>query len=476
MNNFRNKTLIPTMAGALAFATITIQLQAGEYTLKADKFEQVIQVQAVALPAKEARFPISIKPEVWSAVKIEKFLSHGSPVKKGEKLLWIDTEALDKKIEDFTRERVKQRLVLEKAELELKSFRAANAESLAKAKLEYERFVQDYDYYKKVTKPQEASDQEYQVKRAKDYLAYTQEELDQLLKMYEEDGLTEETEEIIIQRTKHGLTGSKRKLAKTEREANYGKNIVTPRNDADWKISAAIRKRNWELAQKNLPLELKIKELDAAKLRLDDEKSEKQLNDLKADRALMEFKSPVDGVVYFGEFKDGKWRAENAAKVVRKGGDIPARMTIMTVVPTDAKLRFNAFLNEKQKLIFNPGQTGNLRLNSNPWKSTVVDAELVSKHPGLSHQWQVSFTPKEGNLNGVLIGSKANVSIVTSSTDNVLSIPANAVKSHPDGSYSVRVKMAEGDPKVTKVELGKQAGDKVEVLNGLENGQVILTP
>ncbi len=460
------------MASALALSAIT--LHAGEHTAKAGKFEQIIKLEAAAIP--EMGYPVSIKPAVWSSVKIEKFLPHGSPVKKGEKLLWIDTEALDEKIKEFTKERVKQKLMLENSELELASLKTSTAESLAKAKLEYQRFQEDYDYHKKVTKPQQASDSEYTVKRATDYLSYTQEELDQLLKMYEADGLTEETEEIIIKRAKHGLTGSKRSLSKAERTAGYVKTIVTPRNDADWVISAETKKIAWELTKKNLPLALKIKELDIAKLRRADIKSEEQLNDLKADRSLVEFKSPASGVVYFGEFKDGKWINESAKKLVRKGGVVPADVNLMTIVPADAKLKFSAFLTEKQKRLFSPDLTGNLRLQSDPWKSIPMKSELVSEYPDFAHQWLVSFTSQADLPAGVMIGSKASISIVTASADDVLSIPVNAVKSNADGTYTVSIKMADGDPEDTTIELGRQAGDKIEVIRGLENGQVILTP
>lgn len=472
MKTFKHHSLIPQIAGVLTLSAIT--LHAAEHTAKAGKFEQVIKLEAVALP--EAGYPVSIKPAVWSAVKIEKFLPHGSPVKKGEKLLWTDTEAIDEKIKEFTKERLKQKLILENWELELASLITSTAESLAEAEMEYKRFLEDYDYYKKVTKPQNASDTEYKVKRTNDYLSYTQEELDQLLKMYEEDGLTEETEEIIIKRARHGLVGSKRTLAAAERNAAYEQKITAPRNDSDWAISAEAKKRDLELTQKSLPLALKIKQLDVAKQKRGDTKSEEQLNDLIADRGLMEFESPANGLVYFGEFKDGKWINESAKKLVRKGGEVPANVTLMTIVPADTKLKFNAFLTEKQKRLFRPEQTGNMRLKSNPWKSIQMDSTLVSEHPDLAHQWLVSFTSEADLPAGVMIGSKANISIVTASADDVLSIPVNAVKSNSDGTYTLRIKMAEGDPEDITVELGRQAGDKIEVLSGLENGQVIITP
>lgn len=472
MNNFKKQMMISAGAGLLTMASVSAD--DSEYTAEVGKFEQVIKVDAIAMPV--TGYAVSIKPVVWNTMKIEMFLAHGTAVTKGEKLVWIDTEALDEKIEEAEKERVRQKLELEKAELELEANQVSTAESLERAKLKYERFLEDYDYYVKVTKPEKASDVEHDVKLARYSLSYAQEELNQLLKMYEEDGLTEETEEIIIERTKHGLDGAERKLKKAELDAGYQGKIVTPRNDADWELSAGREKRVWERAQKSLPLSLKIKELDLERLIRLDAKAEENLTDLKADRALMEFQSPADGVVYFGEFKDGKWISEPAKKVLRNGGDLPTSMPFMTVVPDDSELKFHAFFSEEQVALYEPEQLGSLRLKLNPWKSVPVKSDLVSKHPVLSHQWLVSFTANGDLPDGVEIGSKAVVSMVVATEDNVLSVPLGAVTSRPDGTYSVSLKMAEGDPKETVVEVGRQAGDKLEILSGLENGQVILTP
>ena len=472
MKPFQSHLFVPAITSALILSSICTY--AGEHTTKMGEFKQIIKLEASAIT--EMGHPVSINPVVWKEAKIEKFLPHGSSVKKGDKLLWIDTKALDEKIDELTKERVKQKLSLESAELELMALKVSNAESLAKAELEYKRFLEDYEYYKKVTKPQKASDSEYKVKRAVDYLSYSQEEMDQLLKMYEEDGLTEETEEIIIKRAKDSLTSSKRMLDEAEREASYEKKVVVPRNDLDWETAAAAKETAWELTQKTLPLASKMKELDVDKLQRDDENAEEMLNDLIADRKLLEFESPADGVVYFGEFQNGKWLNESARKVIVEGGLVPATMNLMTIVPRDAKLNFSTFLTEKQKHLFSPDMTGHLRLESNPWKTIPAKGKLASAHPNFDHQWLVSFSTQDALPADVKVGAKATITMVAASSEKVLSIPVSAVESEPDGSYTVRVKMAEGDPEITKVELGREAGDTVEVLSGLKDGQVILTP
>ncbi len=449
-------------------------LFAAEYTAKLDAFERSIKLEATAITEKGV--PVMIKPLVWKEVKIEKFLPHGSPVEKGEKLIWIETKLLDEKIDDLRKEREKQKLILESAELELLALKTSTAEALAKAERVYDQFQEDYNHYKKVTKPVKLSDIEYSVKSATDYLSYEQEELDQLLKMYAEDGLTEETEEIIVKRTKHGVARAKRELEKAEREAEYEKNVVIPREDLDWKSNAEANAMQWEQTQKNLPLALKLKELDVDKIQRDDEKSEQQLVDLNTDRTSLEFLAPADGVVYIGEFKNGKWLHEQARKALVVGGMIPESLTMMTIVPKDAKLTFCAFLDEKQKNIFSSDLKGSVRLQSNPWMSIPAKGSLLSELPSIDQQWMVTFSTQEDLPERVKIGAKAEITMVSASKDKVLTIPVNAVESKPDGKYTVRIKMAEGEPQVINVELGRQAGDKVEVISGLKDGQVILTP
>jgi len=472
MNYLKNRIIFPSALGALALTSMS--LQAGEYTVSKGSFEQVIKAEASAVPTES--HAISLVPEVWSSMKIKKFITHGTAVKKGDKLMWLDTESIDKKIEDTVKERVKQRLLLKKAEMELAELKITTEESLAKAKLKFDRFIEDYEYYKNVQKPQKAADTAYGVTRAKNFLSYTQEEFDQLMKMYDEDGLTEETEEIIIQRSKHSLIAAERSLKKVERDAELQTKVKSVRVDADWKTSAITKKRELMKAQRSLPIALKLKELDFAKQQESDAKAEEYLADLKADRKMMEVVSPVDGVVYYGAMKKGKWSSDAALKMLRIGGSIPANLNFMTVVPNDGKMKFNAFLTEKQIALFSAEVTGKLRLMSDPWKPISVSPESVSDTPSLALKWKVSFIPATKLPANVSLNSKASVSMVISSEEEVLTVPRKAVKSHPNGTHTVNLKMAEGDPEETEVVIGRSTSDKLEILSGLENGQVIITP
>ncbi len=447
-------------------------LLAEEFTLELGKFQQVLKVDAMAMPVDTQA--IQISPTSWNVHSITSVVSHGTLVKQGEILVDIDTKAIDERIIDLTKDVMKQQLMLEKAELEFKDFTAKTEEALAEAKTKYDRFQQDYLHFRQVARAVKISDLEYAVTRAENTLSYNQEEFVQLMKMYEEDGLTEETEEIIIKRVKNALVASKRKLEEEKRIEKHQKEVQIPREDEDWKTKEGKKKREWELVQKTLPLKFNEQELELEKLKADLAKAQKKVAELKADRKLMNIVSPVEGVVYYGEFKDGTWSSEAAHKALRVGGKLPTDKVFLTVVPKESKMTFNAFFSETEKAMLGDVKSGSLRLAVKPWESVPVSVSLATESPLLSLKWIGSFAPQADLSIPVVVGAKAEVSIITAVNDEVLSIPKKAVKIHPEGKFTVMLKMADDEPEEREVKIGRGNEDQLEILDGLENGQVII--
>ena len=473
MNHTHQHSKIIIAAALTASLALPSIVAAGELTLKPAKFSKTLELNAVALP--QTTLGLSVKPKVWTAFKIKSVLAHGAKVKKGEALIEFDTEALDKKITALEKDRVKQLLVLQAAKQSLAEQEVQNPISLAKAKLAFDQHVQDYGYYKKVLRPMNLDQVDWAVKVSTWKLSYAQEELDQLLKMYKADGLTEETEEIIITRAKQGLVSGERSLARTKVNAAHQLEVAIPRADDGWMKKDVQAKIAWKSAQASIPRSLKIKREDVAKSLKQDQETIEMLAKLKADRKLMNFVAPADGVVYYGEFKNGIWNSSLAAKVLRVGAGIPAKATVMTVVPTNTKIVFSAFLDAAKHAQFKATQAATIRMAGNSWTSFPVKSSVPSDIPNLTHKWQLGFTPVNHSPAAV-IGSKGTISVVVFDDENVLTVPAKAVTKNADGTNSVKVKMAEGDPKSVPVKVGREAGGRLEILSGITAGQVIVTP
>ena len=106
---------------------------------------------------------------------------------------------------------------------------------------------EDYDRFQKIERPMIVKSVEYSLKGAQFQLDYEQDELDQLEKMYEADDLTEDTEEVVLKRSKNSVDFAKFNLEQTKQFCDEILNIRLPRFDID--IKESLAKANLTLAQ-----------------------------------------------------------------------------------------------------------------------------------------------------------------------------------------------------------------------------------
>ena len=96
----------------------------------------------------------------------------------------------------------------------------------------------------------------------------------------------------------------------------------------------------------------------------------------------------------------------------------------------------------------------------------------VASHPKLANKHLVTIPAKAPEA-FQFPGQSDKAEIVFCQNDNAIVIPKDAVQEREDGSSYVLVKLAEGEPEERTVELGRSSKEQVEVLSGLEAGQVI---
>jgi RND family efflux transporter MFP subunit len=76
---------------------------------------------------------------------------------------------------------------------------------------------------------------------------------------------------------------------------------------------------------------------------------------------------------------------------------------------------------------------------------------------------------------GTVPGMSVQVSVTTASATNVLAVPAIALQSSSDGSYSVRVLDGSGQPQSVPVTVGLISTSLAEIKSGLNAGQAVVT-
>lgn len=461
-----------------SFATAQTKATRHEYTVKKQAFEKTLSLTAQATPIDYTT--IAIDPQRWNLFTIESLPANGSIVRKGSKFLTLDTTLIDDQIDLETRTLAIEERKLVKTKLEFEAFKINHAEDLENNKVDFEKKAADFKFFKEVEQPEQQTELKMKLLDAKEYLAYAEEEHSQLLKMYEADNLTEETEKIVLRRAKHQLKKMQQKLAKTEIEVNHELTVIVPRQLKERTALFERAKRDWELYQKTHSIDLEIRAHDLANQQKTFDNNAKKLEKLKHDRALMEslftYNSNQPARIYYGAVINGVWEKEDASKFLKVGASIPARQPFLTlIVDKPNNYKFTTFLDKPAVSLLDRDTSYVLYTMSNPWTPLSVKATILAYQQTLNNKVQVDFTLNQVNdqINAL---SQAKINATVASYDSVITIPTKAITRKADGTCTARVKMAESDFKELVLKLGEEANGSIVVLDGLQEDQVVLMP
>ena len=464
------KSLIISSALLLALPAFS---RAGEVTVEPAPFEATVQLDGVLLPP--GGEGLSFDLDRWSELKILDVKEQGAPIKKGEKIVTLDLEGIERKIADDKTAAQLRALELANAELDLANLKISTAWKLEVAKRAFQRTKEDLAYFKEVGRPIAEESAGRSVDRAKRSLEGQQEELAQLLKMYEEDDLTEETEEIILKRQKDSVEDATYLVKRTELGAKQTLEVELPRQAVDLEQGFKDAELTWTSQGELLPRALEQKSLEVMKLRLEDERAREAEAEIVADLKKMSPASPVTGRVYYGEIADGSWVAAEAAKFMKERGLIPAGAVYATVIPAGAPLEVHAFADEAVVRQVGKAKGGSLSPISAPRQRLPLTLKSAASYPGVDGKYHVVLTLGDGIKDLELVpGMKGKVTLATIRREAALSIPAGALHEEADGTFTVKIKLADGASESRTVVPGAEAKGTVEIVSGLEAGQVVL--
>ncbi|NIP95078.1 MAG: hypothetical protein GWO24_17175 [Akkermansiaceae bacterium] len=449
---------------------------AGEFTVEKKPFTATVSLDGTFLP--DTVHHLQIDPKVWADFTIVDLKTQGAPVKKGQPVVTLDTKEADRKLADDVDATQLRKMALATAERELENLEKSTPWRLDAAERAYKRAKDDHDYFNEVSRPLQEETAQRSLESAERYLEYATEELNQLLKMYKEDDLTEETEEIILKRQRNQVDSAEFRLKSSKISTKRTLETTIPRSAIDQNQAFKDAELTWVTQREALPRALEQKRLEVKKARIDDQRADEKSAELKADRAQMNVTSPTDGRVYHGEIRDGRWNPAGAAKFMKPGGKIAPRVIFASVIPDNAKLQVDAFADETVVTRLKSGQGGYAAPASAPRSRLPVKVRRVDTHPGVDGKYHVVLSLTnlpEGLL--VVPGMKGKIKVTTGSQEgDILSIPTNALHEEADGSYTVKVKGEDGQATKVPVEVGAESNGKIAVLSGLQEGQVIITP
>jgi multidrug efflux pump subunit AcrA (membrane-fusion protein) len=446
------------------------------HTVARQPFKVEVEVDGV-FEAVE-RHEVSLQPEVWTSLKVEKAVDEGTSVTKGEPILWLETKQLDQELRDLEFSRELGYLSLKQAEVELQSLEKSVPLDLESARRSRQVAVEDLGYFLQVDEDHKKRSAEESLKSAEHSLEDAQEELDQLEQMYKADDLTEETEEIILKRAKRSVDRGNFYLESSRLRHDRTLQFLLPREKHQVQESATRAELNLAKAEATLPTQLETKRIELEKLQHAHQQTEEKLAFLRADRELMVVEAPASGVVFYGESERGKWStAASIRSKLRPGGTVGANSVLMTIVPP-GPLVVRVDVPEDKFRYFKEGTPATIEPKAYPdaeYRGTSARVSPIAVKDGV-YDGRISFEAGDDDPQP-LVGMTCKVVLIPYSRDDALTVPSQAVFGEEDDAEQKYVLLHSEDqdePKKQPVEVGEEHKGRVEILSGLDEGDVIL--
>ena len=448
--------------------------QAKLHTVKATPFRIELNLKGVLTPARFSE--MKIRPEIWADLTVARdAMAHGSQVAEGDLLVSLKKEKIEQQLMDWE-------LSLEGTALDLAIAQAEYAVATNNAALDQQaaaetlaRLEADVERYLAKTRELNTRSAVYSQKSAENSLAYAQEELKQLKKMYEADDITEETEEIIVKRAQHSVDRALHFLNRQRHSTETSLELTLPREEADKQTALTRQRLATDLAQSTLEEKLAKLKVELDKKVRAQNLAKKNTVKLRNDLALLTVRSPIAGVLYHGAFVEGIWGGRKGVQTkLRKDGKLVAGETFMTVVAA-GELRATATLGEADLRKGAPSQKGWAIPTADQAARVAVTVESVSRIPTAPGQYTVAFTVAVADQSYLHPGMTCAIQLRVLDKPKAVTIPSKALRATPQGGTVVWVKTKTGHLE-REVTPGNSHAGKTEITEGLNEGDEVLLP
>ena len=420
---------------------------------------------------------IVVKPEEWTGLTVETTVPHGDQVRKGDVILSLDTEKIDRAIADLRTE-----LKLSEVSLDLSSDQLQALEKTTPLDLEASQRVariaeEDRKAFFDVELPFTLREIDFSLKAATNTLEYQEEELHQLEKMYKADDITEETEEIVLRRARDTVERAKFNVEMVQLSHDLALKFLIPRTKDMVKDSAQRKQLDWNKNKVEIPLALQKQRLEVEKSRVQRERSDDKLKKLLADREMMTVKSPADGIVYYGKCVRGKFSdSTSLGESLRRNGTIQPNQVVMTVVrPRPMFIR--AAVPEDQLHNLRPALKGVATPAGFPDLKLTATIDRVSDVPTAPGSFDARLAVTlDRKAKEIMPGMACKVKLIPYLKKDAISVPLKCVTTDEldDQKQFVYILDKDGKPAKCAVTLGQKADKQIEILKGLAEGDKVL--
>ncbi len=441
------------------------------HTVKTSFFEVVEEVTATV--ESKSMTEVIVETTNWTDLEINKIVEEGTAINQGDEIVWFKTEDIDKKLKESEFALKLAELSLQASSLDFDLTQNTFDLDTQLREKEQQHTEEDFKYFEEVDRPNREKSTRRSVTNSEHSMEYAQEELNQLSRMYSEDELTEESEEIVLKRAQRDVENRQFFLEQAQIRASRSLNVEIPREAEQKKMALDRSKLEYEKSKISMPLERDKKNVALQKSRLALENQKADFDELQKDRALMTLKSPASGVLYFGRCVRGKWMGPAGPnRDLRSGKKATPNKTLVTIVDLK-QLMLRADLTEKQLASIRTGAAGVVTPTAFPDSKTTANVTKVSYVPVQADKFDCQMDL--GTIpTGLMPGMTCKVRFVVVQKEAAVAVPSDAVFTNDGTNHFVYVVEGEGQ-RQQAVSVGMKSGSNVEITSGLAAGAKILT-
>ncbi len=434
-----------------------------EVELKRGDLRIVIQQDGRFIP--EDAVELKFWPDTYKgALTIEQIVKNGKAVNKGDVLLRFDKDIIQDLISTKELDLKAARLKLETARTERAVLDAEMKHALAIAENNARWAQKNREAHIKVGVPLEDEEHRHQRQGTEDSIQNQKEEIEQLVKMYSEDELTEETEDIVLRRAKRRLERTINALGFYDRRWKHKLSTERLKKLDDFELDVRAKQQALEKLRATQENQKALKEIEVLKQEMEIEKQATELEKLRKDESKLVLHSPCEGIVLHGE-------AEAKEPKTYKAKDSCKPYTTLLTVVKAGEVKAACMIDEKD--IFK--LQANIPVRVKP--AALPDAELagflqpLELLPEQQGKWK-AVAKLEDTDHRLIPGMNCRMEIRLEEIEDVLIVPDSAVFER-DGRKVCYVKKGDAH-EVREVRIGKTDGKSTIIQEGVEEGEQVL--
>ena len=412
---------------------------------------------------------VRVRPKAYGGeLTVKSVAPNGAAVRKGDLLLELDPEQIDKQLAAAENENLAAHANLTRMQADTKLGEEQDALAM-KVQTDATKQAEDaVKWFEDVDGPHILKGADLQLKNAKAGVDDQEDELNELKKMYKTDDLTTDTADIVVKRAVRALENSKAQYEMEKQRIEKTKTFIYPSQkrqvvDAAKQAEYQLQGLNIAQAQTKVLRETNLKAGQAGT-----EASDEKLKELKADRDQFTVRAPADGVVAYGQFVSGGFQGADS-HTLRPGEHIAAQQVVMTFyAPGKVDLRVD--LPEGKFFVVRPGLKSAVTPATYPemhLEGTCNAAPSVGVNTPQGPMYALTITLPGADAK-LIPAMRANIHIDVPEVDNALLVPNTAIV---DGA--VWAVTGDGQRERRPVVTGKSDGKQTEIKQGLNEGDQI---